>query len=107
VAKERACARFVRLIEAGDYFDAHEALEAVWFPQRHTKAPEVRLQRGLINGAVALELAKRGRLEPAKRVWRVYLRRRALLEEVKSAALPCYHKADRLLRDLAKKALGA
>ncbi|WP_457596411.1 DUF309 domain-containing protein [Hydrogenimonas sp.] len=76
---EEACARFIELLEAGEYYEAHEALEAYWFPRRFEDRDEVRLVKGFINASVAFELLKRGRPEPARRTWGVYLKYRPLL----------------------------
>jgi hypothetical protein len=66
------------LIEEGCYFEAHEILEALWFPRRFDDSNEIRLLRGLINGAVAMELLHRGRHLAACKVWQNYLKYRPL-----------------------------
>jgi hypothetical protein len=63
--------QFEELIERGEYFSAHEVLEEEW--RRSSKGSlERKLLQGLINGAVALELKRRGR-GSWERIWRVYL----------------------------------
>ncbi len=52
---------FISLIERGDFFEAHEILEAVWHKSRAVNHPERLLIKGLINGAIAFEHIKRGR----------------------------------------------
>ena len=65
--------RFCREVERGEYFAAHETLEALWFPIRGERERwEAPALKGLINGAVALELARRGRKDAAERVWETY-----------------------------------
>ena len=61
--------RFRELLEAGAFFDAHEVLETAWFPRRGETHPEVEILKWLINGAVALELVKRGRPDAGRRQW--------------------------------------
>ncbi len=64
------------------YYDAHEALEVLWFPVRFEKKPEILLLKGFINAAVSFELVKRGRMEPSKRAWANYLKYRVYLDEM-------------------------
>lgn len=56
-ARRRALAEFAALYSAGRYFDAHEALEAVW--RRSDELP-MRFLQGLIQWSVALEHHRRG-----------------------------------------------
>ena len=70
---------FVACLEEGRYYDAHEVLEALWFPRRFEKDPEVLLLKGMINAAVSFELRKRGRNERARVPWRTYEKYRAFL----------------------------
>ncbi len=76
------CARFVSLLEKGEYYEAHEVLEELWFPRRFEKSAEVLLIKGYINASTAFELAKRGRRDAALRTWRVYLKYRPLRERL-------------------------
>ena len=69
---QRALERFRELIICGEYYEAHEALEAIWYPRRREKALEVFALKGFINASVALELCKRGKKEGALRVWQTY-----------------------------------
>ena len=82
-------AKFLKLIEEGRYYDAHEALEAFWFPRRFEENSEVKLIKGFINASVSFELLKRGRRRQADKVWANYLKYRQLLYRIDS---PCYNE---------------
>lgn len=69
------------------FYDAHEALEEVWFPRRFEENNEMKLLKGFINAAVSFELIKRGREPQAKRVWSNYLKYRQLLFKTDSQHL--------------------
>jgi len=76
--------KFIICINEARYFDAHEALEEVWFPRRFEEDDEMKLIKGFINAAVSFELIKRGRLEPSKRVWKNYEKYKILLGSFES-----------------------
>jgi hypothetical protein len=61
------------------FYDAHEALEAVWFPRRFEEDDEMKLLKGYINAAVSFELIKRGRKDSARKVYNNYLKYKPLL----------------------------
>lgn len=71
--------RFVLCLDEERFYDAHEALEEVWFPRRFEDHVEVKLIKGFINAAVSFELTKLGRPNPATRVWGNYEKYRPLL----------------------------
>ena len=73
---------FKSCIHEQRYYDAHEALEEVWFPRRFEKSSEVQLLKGFINAAVSFELHKRGRVVQSKKVWGNYLKYRPLLQSI-------------------------
>lgn len=76
---------YLQCLEESRYFDAHEALEEVWFPRRFEKDnDEVMLIKGFINAAVSFELVKRGRIKPALNVWKNYEKYVLLLKKVDS-----------------------
>ncbi len=103
-----ACEEFIRLIEAGEYYEAHEVLEEVWFPRRFEKDDEIFLIKGFINASVAFELHRRGRMEPAKKTWQVYLKYRPMLEKVEeSKNAPLYRRTDEMLKRLYEDLFGA
>ena len=66
-------------IDEERFYDAHEALEALWFPRRFDGSYEMMYFKGLINAAVSFELSKRGRVKQSKKVWMNYLKYRQLL----------------------------
>lgn len=73
---------FLRCLEESRFYDAHEVLEALWFPVRAQKIPEVLLLKGMINASVSFELRKRGRAHKAAGPWGVYLKYREHLTPV-------------------------
>jgi len=74
------------------YFDAHEALEEIWFPRRFEEDDEMKLLKGFINAAVSFELVKRGRMEASKKVWKNYLKYIPLLDTISSQHINVYKK---------------
>jgi len=64
--------RFKKFINDGLYYEAHEALEELWFPIRKEKNEYSFLLKGFINGAVSLELLKRNKIEQSKKIYLVY-----------------------------------
>ncbi len=61
---------FMKALEEERFYEAHEYLEALWFPRRQTDHDEIWLLKGFINAAVSFELIKRGRPEASQRVWK-------------------------------------
>ncbi len=82
---------FISQIDKEEFYNAHESLEAIWFPRRFEDDNEIKLLKGFINAAVSFELIKRGRYESSKRVWKSYLKYRPLLYKVQSPHLNKYH----------------
>lgn len=82
------------------YYDAHEALEEIWYPRRFEKDNELLLLKGFINAAVSFELIKRQRDKPSKTAWLTYLKYRPLLYKVSSPYLNEYHQIARHLESL-------
>lgn len=89
--QERLLDQFIREISEEQFYDAHESLEAIWFPRRFEDDDEIKLIKGFINAAVSFELIKRGKYESSKRVWKNYLKYRPLLYRVQSPHLNKYH----------------
>lgn len=85
-----ACEAFVRSLEEGRYYDAHEDLEAIWFPRRFDDDDEVRVWKGFINAAVSFELIKRGRPKPSEAAWQNYLKYCVLLEKLETEHYEMY-----------------
>lgn len=69
---------FLLCLDEERFYDAHEALEHLWFPRRFEDDDEVKLLKGYINAAVSFELIKRGRKDSAKKVYNIYLKYRPL-----------------------------
>lgn len=82
--------RFMLCLDEERFYDAHEALEEVWFPRRFEDDMEMNLLKGFINAAVSFELTKRGRPSPAAKVWENYEKYRPLLEAFTSENTPYY-----------------
>lgn len=91
-------------IDEERFYDAHEALEELWFPRRFEKSNEVMYLKGLINAAVSFELMKRGRVKQSKKVWMNYLKYRQLFFKTDSLYLNDLHKLARHLEALHIKA---
>lgn len=90
---------FIRHIDESRFYEAHEALEEIWFPRRFEQSHEVGLLKGFINAAVSFELIKKGRIEQSKRVWANYLKYRPNLYRVSSQYTNSYHKLARYLEN--------
>jgi hypothetical protein len=87
--------KFILELDKEQFYDAHETLEALWFPVRFEDNNEVKLIKGFINASVCLELAKKGRVDASKKVWKNYLKYRPLLYKITSPHLNLYHKVAR------------
>jgi len=76
----QASEAFLKSLAQERYYDAHEDLEALWFPRRFEEDDEVKLWKGFINAAVSFELIKKGRPVPSQTPWKTYLKYVVLLE---------------------------
>ena len=92
---EKLLNEFSLCIDEKRYYDAHEALEKIWYPRRFEDDNEIKLLKGFINAAVSFELIKRGREKPSKKAWMNYLKYRPLLYKVNSPFLNQYHSLSR------------
>jgi hypothetical protein len=90
---------FVVALNEGRYYDAHEDLEAIWFPRRFEDDDEVRLWKGFINAAVSFELIKKGRPLPAKKVWGNYQKYLPLLGTFETSHYEMYVKIANLIQE--------
>ncbi len=97
---EKLLNEFILCIDEKRYYDAHEALEEIWFPQRFKDDNEVKLLKGFINASVSFELIKRGREKPSKTAWKNYLKYRPLLYKVSSPYLNDYHSLARKIEQI-------
>ena len=91
---------FKLCIDEERFYDAHEALEELWFPRRFEGSNEIMYLKGLINAAVSFELHKRGRVKQSKKVWMNYLKYRQLLFKTNSSHLRELHELSRHLETL-------
>jgi hypothetical protein len=67
-----AILEFKQLILDEKFFEAHEALEKIWFNRRRERDNLTLTIKGFINSAVSFELYKRGRYRNSRRVFLVY-----------------------------------
>lgn len=93
---------FVLSLSENRYYDAHNDLEAIWYPHRFEKNDESLLWKGFINAAVSFELIKRGRSKPSEVAWANYLKYLPLLERVDTPRKELYVKIVQVI-DLKKK----
>ena len=94
-----ACKAFVLSIKEGRYYDAHEDLEALWFPRRFEEDDEVKLWKGLINAAVCFELIGKGRPIPSEIAWKTYCKYRILLGSFETAHYEMYVRIMQLIEE--------
>ncbi|MBE0498045.1 MAG: DUF309 domain-containing protein [Campylobacterales bacterium] len=92
-------AEFVVCINEARYYDAHEALEAIWFPRRFEDDMEIKLLKGFINAAVSFELVKRGRAASSERVWKNYEKYKVLLGSFESEHNSTYGALAKLIEE--------
>lgn len=90
---------FAVSLNEGRYYEAHEDLEAIWYPRRFEQSDEVRLWKGFINAAVSFELIKRGRSYPSLRAWNTYCKYRSLLGSLVSPYKELYVTIARLIEN--------
>ncbi len=91
---------FTLCLQEERFYDAHEALEAAWFPRRFEDDKEVKLIKGFINAAVSFELIERGRVKQSKKVWANYLKYRPFLFEINSQYQNNYYQLSRLIETI-------
>jgi hypothetical protein len=91
---------FLACLGEARFYDAHEVLEAFWYPRRFEDDDEVRLIKGFINASVSFELIKRGRRGPSQRAWETYLKYRPLLDSLESELAPFYRRVAETLETM-------
>ena len=97
---------FLKCLNEERFFDAHEALERVWFPRRFENDIEMNLLKGYINAAVSFELNKRGRKNSAKKVYNNYLKYKDLrlhvsaLLDINSVVTKRYEKIEQKIEKI-------
>ncbi len=82
---------FTALLDAKEFYDAHECLEAIWFPRRFEENNEIKLIKSFINASVCFELIKKNKRDASDKVWKNYLKHRPLLYKTDSPYLNKYH----------------
>lgn len=83
---------YIQCLHEERFYDAHEALEEIWFPRRFEDDNEMKLLKGFINAAVSFELIKRGRKQASTKAWNNYLKYKPLLATLDSFFTPSYYK---------------
>jgi hypothetical protein len=83
--------KFLKCLNEKRYYDAHDALEEIWFPKRFEDNDEIRLLKGFINASVSFELNARGKIEASNKIWKNYLKYRQLLYKIDSPHLNSYN----------------
>jgi hypothetical protein len=101
-----ACEAFVQSLIEERYYDAHEDLEAIWYPRRFEDNDEVKLWKGFINAAVCFELIKRGRPKPSETAWQSYLKYRPLLETLETEHNEMYVRIVKIIEKLDSRLRG-
>lgn len=96
----QACEAFVSSLDEERYYDAHEDLEAIWFPVRFEERDEVKLWKGFINAAVCFELLKKGRAEASQTPWKTYCKYRPLLENIETDHYEIYVKMMKIIEHI-------
>jgi len=91
---------FIECLHNEKYYDAHEALEKIWFPRRFEDNNEIRLLKGFINASVCFELSKKARLQASEKVWQNYLKYKPLLHKVDSPHIDTYHLISRIIEKI-------
>ncbi len=79
---EKEIESFIECLKQERFYDAHEALEVLWFPLRKNPSDEVNLLRGYINASVSFELYKKGRFAPSEKVWKNFTKYQLLVDIV-------------------------
>lgn len=81
---DKAFDSFLENLKNQNFYEAHEDLEAIWFPRRFEDSDEVRVLKGFINASVSFELYKKGKIEASAKVWLNYLKYKQLLQNINS-----------------------
>lgn len=97
----KALYEFLEVIANEEFVEGHEVLEVPWkaWKRLPEKEAEARILKGLINGATALALKRKGRHDPALRVWKTYEKYRPLIGTTPSAHTALYKAAQVLLEE--------
>lgn len=79
---EKGIQSFIEYLKQERFYDAHEALEVLWFPLRKNPSDEVNLLRGYINASVSFELYKKERFGASEKVWKNFTKYQLLVDMV-------------------------
>lgn len=82
---------FIENLRSGNFYDAHEDMELLWFKRRFEDSNEVKLLKGFINASVSFELFKKGKVEASKKVWPTYLKYKELIHNIDSPYINIYN----------------
>lgn len=88
---EKQLELFIQNLQNGNFYDAHEDLECLWYERRFEDSDEVKLLKGFINASVSFELRKKGKIEASQKVWNNYLKYRDLVNKIDSMHIEKYH----------------
>lgn len=88
---EKQLELFIQNLQNGNFYDAHEDLECLWYERRFEESDEVKLLKGFINASVSFELRKKGKIEASQKVWNNYLKYRDLVNKIDSLHIEKYH----------------
>jgi len=69
---------FLDAIKNDKFVEAHEILEHNWKELKKIDKEKSNFLKGLINGATALALYKKGKTDGAKRIWEAYIKYKPL-----------------------------
>lgn len=94
---------FMQCLDEERFYDAHEALEHIWFPRRFEGDDETRLIKAYINAAVSFELTKRGRKNSAQKVYNNYTRNKDLRLHVDFLYSEKYAEIEQKIEIIAKR----
>ena len=95
---------FIQNLKDNEFAHAHETMEHQWKIYKAQNHPLTKLLKGYINGATAFEIARRGNMDGAKRLWGVYEKYLPLLQnDIEHYNL--FAEADRLLQELKSERL--
>lgn len=90
--------KFIKAVENENFVEAHELLEHEWKDYKKSgKKLEAKAIQGLINGATALALFRKGRVEAYEKIWKVFEKYKSLISEVELENSSKYMEAKELL----------
>ena len=94
---------FIEMVKSEEFIEAHEVLEVSWKELKKVDQTEANIQKGLINGATAIALKKKGRDRGAYQVWDTYKKYQPLIKETKSPYKKKYEESENILEKMYQK----